>query len=80
MEGFLGASDLKGSTCNAGDPGSIPGLATVHAVAKSQLITHTCTYVYINIDEHVYVYLPPCSFSSLKLKFHETTFTCPAHL
>ena len=54
--------------------------ATVRAVAKSQPRTHTCTYMYIHIYEHIYVYLPPCLFSSLKLKFHETTLTCPAHL
>ena len=47
---------------------------------QSQPNTHTCTYVYINIYEHIYVYLPPCLFSSQKLKFHDTTLTCPAHL
>ena len=25
---FIGASEVKESTCNAGDPGSIPGLGT----------------------------------------------------
>ena len=35
FQGFPGASDSKESTCNAGDPGSIPGLGRSPGEGKS---------------------------------------------
>ena len=42
MLGFPGGSDGKESACNAGDPGSIPGLGRFSGEGKSNPLQYTC--------------------------------------
>jgi len=40
--GFLGGSDGKASACNAGDPGSIPGLGGSPGEGNGNPLQHSC--------------------------------------
>ena len=40
--GFLGGSDGKASTCNAGDPGSIPGLERSPGERNGNPLQYSC--------------------------------------
>ena len=40
--GFSGGSDSKASTCNAGDPGSIPGLERSPGEGNGNLLQYFC--------------------------------------
>ena len=40
--GFPGGSDSKESTCNAGDPGSIPGLGRSPGEGHGNLLHYAC--------------------------------------
>ena len=42
QEGFLGGSDSKESTCNAGDLGSIPGLGRSHGGEHGNPLQYSC--------------------------------------
>ena len=42
MLGFPGGSDGKESACNAGDPGSIPGLGRFPGEGNSYPLQHSC--------------------------------------
>ena len=41
-EGFPGGSDGKGSACNVGDPGSIPGSGRSPGEGNGNLLQHSC--------------------------------------
>ena len=41
-QGFPGGSDGKQSTCNAGDPGLIPGLGRSPGEGNSNLLQYSC--------------------------------------
>ena len=41
-KGFPGGSDSKGSTCNAGDPGSIPGLGRSPGEGNGNPLQYSC--------------------------------------
>ena len=40
--GFLGGSDAKESACNAGDPGSIPGLGRSPGEGSDNPLQYSC--------------------------------------
>ena len=42
LEGFPGSSDGKESTCNAGDPGSIPGLGKSPGEENGNPLQYSC--------------------------------------
>ena len=42
MKGFLGGSDSKESACNAGDPGSIPGLGRFPGEGNGYPLQYSC--------------------------------------
>jgi len=42
LMGFLGGLDDKESSCNAGDPGSIPGLGRLPGKGNVYLLQHSC--------------------------------------
>ena len=42
LEGFPGSSDGKESTCNAGDPGSIPGLGKSPGEENGNPLHYSC--------------------------------------
>ena len=42
VRGFLGGSDSKESACNAGDPGSIPGLGRSPREGNGYPLQHSC--------------------------------------
>ena len=41
-EGFPGGSEGKGSACNAGDPGSIPGSGRSPGEGNGNPLQHSC--------------------------------------
>ena len=41
-KGFLGGSDGKASVCNAGDPGSIPGLGRFPGEGNGNPLQYSC--------------------------------------
>ena len=41
-EGFPGGSDSEDSTCNAGDPGSVPGMGRFPGEGSSNLLQYSC--------------------------------------
>ena len=54
--GFPGGSDGKASACNAGDPGSIPGLGRSPGEGNGNPLQYSC--LENSMDElHVYLYL-----------------------
>ena len=42
VKGFLGGSDSKESACNAGDPGSIPGLGRFPGEGNGYPLQYSC--------------------------------------
>ena len=40
--GFLGGSEVKASACNAGDPGSIPGLGRSPGEGNGNPLQYSC--------------------------------------
>ena len=42
FEGFPGGSDGKASACNAGDPGSIPGLGCSSGEGNGNPLQYSC--------------------------------------
>ena len=42
ISGFPGGSDGKASACNAGDPGSIPGLGRSPGEGNGNPLQHSC--------------------------------------
>ena len=47
-KGFPGGSDGKESTCNAGDPGSVPGLGRSPGEGNGYLLQYSCLENSIN--------------------------------
>ena len=45
---FSGGSDSKESACNAGDPGSIPGLGRSHGKGNGNTLQYSCLENYMD--------------------------------
>ena len=48
MRGFRGGSEVKASACNAGDPGSIPGLGRSPGEGNGNPLLYSCLGNFMN--------------------------------